>query len=79
MEHVGVLGASGSVMSVVTLFGALFPKQIVYIYFVLPVPVRRGTTEVFGLNFETCPSGSKALDLFWFYLFQLRKRRTGGS
>eukprot|EP01127_Copromyxa_protea_P013081 TRINITY_DN3479_c0_g1_i1.p1 TRINITY_DN3479_c0_g1~~TRINITY_DN3479_c0_g1_i1.p1 ORF type:complete len:286 (-),score=26.15 TRINITY_DN3479_c0_g1_i1:56-913(-) len=38
MDQMGVLGASGSVMSVVTLFGLLFPKQPVYIYFVLPVP-----------------------------------------
>jgi len=37
-ENKGALGASGSVMSVAVLFGALFPRQIVYVNFILPVP-----------------------------------------
>eukprot|EP01126_Amoeba_proteus_P044264 TRINITY_DN4910_c0_g1_i10.p1 TRINITY_DN4910_c0_g1~~TRINITY_DN4910_c0_g1_i10.p1 ORF type:complete len:192 (-),score=28.97 TRINITY_DN4910_c0_g1_i10:281-856(-) len=33
-----VVGASGSVMAIAVLYAALFPKQILYLYFVVPVP-----------------------------------------
>lgn len=38
-ESASALGASGSVMGILVFFGALFPSEIIYVNFIIPVPV----------------------------------------